>query len=123
MFLFGHVPLVGAYACAAGAVPGAAGLLGCLLLLGVYYAATDGVLAAAAAAGAPADLRGSGLALAQTAVAAGRFVAALGFGAAWMWVGYRSARSAAPPSPWCSSCRSAALLLREGPRPTVGTTR
>lgn len=91
VFLAGHVPLVGAYACAAGAVPGMPGLIGCLLLLGTYYAATDGVLAAAAAAAVPADLRGSGLALAQTAVAAGRFVAALAFGAAWVWVGYRTA--------------------------------
>jgi hypothetical protein len=122
VFLLGHVPLVGAYACAAGALPGTAGLLGCLLLLGAYYAATDGVLAAAAAAAVPADLRGSGLALAQTAVAAGRLLAALGFGAAWVWVGSRTALSGAAVA-LAFALPVAALLLRGGPRANAGTVR
>ena len=51
--------------------------------LGTYYAATDGVLAALAATLTPPELRGSGIALVQTAVASGRLASALLFGLAW----------------------------------------
>lgn len=87
VFLAGHVVLVAAYACAAGAAPGAATVIGCLGLLGVYYAATDGVLSALTSALLPETTRSTGLATVQTAVAAGRFVAALGFGALWTLTG------------------------------------
>ncbi len=116
VFVGGHVLLAAAYVCAAGAVPGTAGLFACLGLLGAYYAATDGVLAAAAAAAVPAALRGSGLALAQTAVAGGRFVAALAFGAAWMWVGYSTALASAALA-LALVLPVAVLLLRPGRTP------
>jgi MFS family permease len=51
--------------------------------LGVYYAATDGVLAAVAATLTGPELRGSGIALVQTAVAAGRLLSAVLFGLLW----------------------------------------
>lgn len=83
VFVAGHLALGLAYLAAAGPPGGAIGLCACLLLLGAYYAATDGVLAAAAASLTPPQLRGSGIALAQTAVALGRLVAAVAFGLAW----------------------------------------
>jgi MFS family permease len=51
--------------------------------LGFYYAATDGVLAAVAASVTDARLRASGIALVQTAVAAGRLFSAILFGLLW----------------------------------------
>ncbi|MEU9303793.1 MFS transporter [Streptomyces sp. NPDC048269] len=62
-----------------------------LLLHGGFYAATDGVLMAAAAAAVPGEHRGGGLALVQTGQALARFAAALGFGAAWTFWGPRPA--------------------------------
>jgi len=87
VFLAGHVALIVAYLLAGGLASGSATVLACLACLGVYYAATDGVLAAATAAVVPAHLHGSGLALAQTTTSAGRLIAALAFGAAWTWLG------------------------------------
>jgi hypothetical protein len=54
-----------------------------LLLLGAYYAATDGVVVAAACAMVPAAQRGNGLALITTAISAARLVASVAFG--WLW--------------------------------------
>jgi MFS family permease len=87
VFVTGHVLLMLAYLLAGGTMSGPITVLACLACLGAYYAATDGVLAAATAALVPQQLWGSGLALAQTTVAAGRFLAAIGFGAAWTWAG------------------------------------
>jgi MFS family permease len=81
----GHVLLVGAYLCAAGPVSGVGATIACLLLLGAFYAATDGVLAAATAQLVPAGLRGSAIATTQSVVALSRLLAALGFG--WLWFG------------------------------------
>ncbi|MGW1888745.1 MFS transporter [Streptomyces sp. NPDC002004] len=66
-----------------------------LLLHGGFYAATDGVLMAAASDGVPAELRSSGLALVQTGQALARFVCSLAFGAAWTAWGDRTALTVA----------------------------
>lgn len=56
------------------------------MLLGLFYAATDGVLMAAAGAVLPAELRTTGLAVLQTAQALARFAGSVLFGAAWtLW--------------------------------------
>lgn len=55
----------------------------CLFLFGLYYAATEGVLAAMASALVPAELRTSGLALLATLISCGKFAASLLFG--WLW--------------------------------------
>jgi MFS family permease len=83
----GHVFLVGAYLCAAG--PAGSLVVGacCLLLLGAFYASTDGVLAAAAASVVRPQVRGSAIATAQSAVAVTRLAAAVAFGWAWTVVG------------------------------------
>ncbi|WP_428934464.1 MFS transporter [Streptomyces sp. ACT015] len=62
-----------------------------LALHGTFYAATDGVLMAAASERVPRALRSSGLALVQTGQALARFACSLAFGAAWTWWGDRTA--------------------------------
>jgi MFS family permease len=81
----GHVALLLTYLAVADTGPlGGATLLTTVLAgLGIYYAATDGVLAAIAASLVEARLRASGIALVQTAVAAGRLFAAILFGLLW----------------------------------------
>ncbi|MBO0797662.1 MAG: MFS transporter [Blastocatellia bacterium] len=62
---------------------GPAAQASCLLLLGLYYAGTEGVLMAMASAVIPAELRTSGLAILVTAVALGKMVSSFLFG--WLW--------------------------------------
>ncbi|MEU1732153.1 MFS transporter [Streptosporangium sp. NPDC020145] len=62
---------------------GVAGAVLCLAFLGAYYAATDGVLPAAAAPMLPAGLTATGISVVQTAVAGGRALGAVAFGAIW----------------------------------------
>src|SRR5262249_42642961 len=69
VFLGGHVLLLGAYLLLRGPLAGAA-LLACVLTLhGAFYAATDGVLMAAAGPLLPGPVRASGMAVLQTAQA------------------------------------------------------
>jgi MFS family permease len=61
--------------------------LGLLLLLGLYYAATDGVLAALASAILPEQWRTTGLAIMTTGTGVARLLASLGYGALWTYMG------------------------------------
>ena len=79
----GHGALLACYLLAALPVGGAGATLGVLLLLGVFYAATDGVLPALISRLVSAEARGSGIAAAQTVVAVARFAASLLFGLLW----------------------------------------
>ena len=58
-----------------------------LILLGSFYAATDGVLMAVASLKLDPALRTSGLAALTTATGLARFVASVVFGALWSWLG------------------------------------
>jgi MFS family permease len=62
-----------------------------LILLGAYYAMTDGVLAALASSLLPENVRGSGLGVLSTATGAGRLVASVLFGVIWTAVGLHAA--------------------------------
>jgi hypothetical protein len=66
-------------------------VIACLALLGGYYAATDGVLAAVAAGTLPRDLYGSGLALLATGTNVGRLLSSLLFGLLWSSLGQDAA--------------------------------
>lgn len=81
----GHLSLLGAYVVLlmGNSLPDAVLLVGVLALLGVYYAATDGVLPAIAATLCPPAVRGSGIAVLQTAVAGGRLLSSVLFGLLW----------------------------------------
>ncbi|WP_314246649.1 MFS transporter [Streptomyces kutzneri] len=87
VFLGGHVLLLGACLLLLAPLPAAALLVaGVLVPLGLFYAATDGVLMAAAGPLLPAELRTTGLAVLQTAQALARFAGSLLFGSAWtLW--------------------------------------
>ncbi|MFI9234924.1 MFS transporter [Streptomyces sp. NPDC053079] len=111
LFLCGHLALLGAYGLLVaplGDSPALAALV--LALHGTFYAATDGVLAAATADSVPAPVRGSGLAVVQTGQAAARFVCSIGFGAAWTAWGDRTALGAAAAGLLVSAAVSARLL-------------
>lgn len=83
VFVGGHLLLLGCYLITAGRPSGLLVVAGILALLGIYYAATDGVLSALAAQCAPEHSRASRIAGAQTVVAAARFGASVGFGLLW----------------------------------------
>jgi MFS family permease len=87
----GHLLLVGAYLCAALPRGGVPLTITCLVLLGSFYAATDGVLAALVSTVVPAAVRASGIATAQTVVAAARFASSLLFGLLWTGLGRATA--------------------------------
>lgn len=87
VFVFGHVGLLAAYLVAALPMQDIAATLLCLLFLGAFYAATDGVLAALAAQLTNPATHGTGIAAAQTVVAISRFVSAAGFGVLWYTLG------------------------------------
>lgn len=93
-FMGGYVLLLGVYALLLVVSIGTVGVIAVLLLLGAYYAATDGVLAAMASVHLPETLRGSGLALIGTATSTARLFASLAFGALWTWAGIEAAVTA-----------------------------
>lgn len=80
VFLGGHVLLLVVYVLMLG--PGAGYPLAAAALVchGLFYAATDGVLSATVGGLVPEHLRGSGLAVVQTAQALSRLVSSIGFG-------------------------------------------
>jgi MFS family permease len=86
--------------------------LTCVFGLGLYYAATEGVLQAIASSIIPPDLRATGLAALATAVAVAKMAASLLFG--WVWQ-VRGATSAVAAFGICLAgalALSAALLWR-----------
>ncbi len=95
VFLAGHGALLLAYALLLTSWYGTALPYLVLALHGGFYAATDGVLMAAASQGVPEALRSSGLAVVQTGQALARFACSLLFGAAWTVWGDRAALAGA----------------------------
>lgn len=93
VLVLGHLALVGAYLCSVLPTSTAAATVGTLLLLGTFYAATDGVMAAVAGRLVPVQARSSGIAAAQTVVALTRMLASAGFGVLWLLLGPAAAMS------------------------------
>ncbi|MEU4393948.1 MFS transporter [Kribbella sp. NPDC023855] len=86
LFLAGHASLVLALVLLCGPVKSPWLAVAALGLHGAFYAATDGVLPAAAGPLLPVHLRASGLALLQTGQALARMVSAVLVGLAWtLW--------------------------------------
>jgi MFS family permease len=112
VFLIGHVALLAVYALTASRVGGAPlAVVLVLLLLGSFYAATDGVLSALATQTVPDESRASGIAAAQTVVALTRFGCSIGFGLLWQLVG-RDAALWVMVTALALSLVAAAILLR-----------
>ncbi|GAA2719005.1 MULTISPECIES: MFS transporter [Streptomyces] len=112
LFVCGHLALLTAYAVLLLAPPGASPVTVCcvLVLHGGFYAATDGVLAAATADAVPRQARGSGLAVVQTGQALARFACSIAFGAAWTAWGERTALTAGAAGLCAATVLSARLL-------------
>ena len=87
VLVLGHLALVGAYLCSVLPTSPVAATVGTLVLLGTFYAATDGVIAAVAGRLVPVQARSSGIAAAQTVVALARMLASAGFGLLWLLLG------------------------------------
>ncbi|WP_239405141.1 MFS transporter [Frankia sp. Cj3] len=95
VFLGGFGALLGVYVTLLSPLRGMTALLCCLGFLGLYYAATDGVLSALTSAALPAGARTTGLALVQTGVSLGQLAASAAFGALWTVAGVETALTAA----------------------------
>jgi MFS family permease len=91
VFLAGHLALLGVYLVLRFADLGTGAVLCTLLLFGLYYASTDGVLMALASPTIPERLRTSGFALITTGTATTRFMSSVAFGAIWVAWGPRVA--------------------------------
>lgn len=90
-FVIGHILLLAAYVSATLPITGAAITILCLVLLGGFYAATDGILSVLATQFTTPDTRATSIAAAQTVVALTRFISAAGFGILWFAIGRDSA--------------------------------
>ncbi len=66
-------------------------LIVCLVALGAYFAATEGVMTALAGAVLPEKLQASGIGILITVVSIGQFLSSLAFGALWFAIGLQSA--------------------------------
>ncbi|MFD7653408.1 MFS transporter [Actinosynnema sp. NPDC059797] len=95
VFLAGHVLLLGVYAMLLVPGTGYVGAGVALLLHGLFYAATDGVLSARVSALAPETLRASGLAVVQTGQALARFASSVAFGFLLQYAAFGTAVAAA----------------------------
>ncbi|KQR12446.1 MFS transporter [Cellulomonas sp. Leaf334] len=87
VFVWGHAALVVAYVCAGVATASAVTTVAALLLLGLFYAATDGVLAALVGRRAAPNVRAAAIGTAQTVVAVARMASSALFGLLWFTVG------------------------------------
>ncbi|WP_079406444.1 MFS transporter [Streptomyces sp. 3211] len=116
-FLTGHAALLGAYVLLLAPVSPPT-VVGVLALLGVFYAATDGVLMALAAPALPAAGRAGGLAVLQTGQALARLLGAAGFGAAWTLWGARPALWAAALALAGALAAASRLMPVDAPAPS-----
>jgi MFS family permease len=117
VFLGGYAALLAAYALIGTSWSGPGALCTVLLLYGVFYAATDGVLMAVAAPLLPPELRTTGLALIQTGHALAYLLSSALFGLAWQLWNATGAIHATAAAAALTLTASALLLLRIRPTP------
>lgn len=110
LFLAAHAVLLLGYGLVLAPVHGIPVLVAVLVLHGAFYAATDGVLAAATAGAVPAEHLGAGQALVGTGQALARFACSLAFGAAWGLWGSRTALAVTAAALAVSAVIAAAVL-------------
>ncbi|MFB7353864.1 MFS transporter [Streptomyces gardneri] len=114
-FLYGHGALLLAYGLLLAPVTDVLLLGGVLVLIGTFYAATDGVLMALTGPFLAEGRQAGGLALVQTAQALARLGAAVAFGAVWTASGPRAALVAAVLALAAALCCAGRLLPTSGP--------
>lgn len=91
VLLSGYALLLGVYAALLAPLDGPLLVALTLALMGAYYAATDGVLAAFGSALVPDAVRGSGLALLNTTTGLAKLLSSVAFGLLWTLAGTRTA--------------------------------
>jgi hypothetical protein len=91
VLLGGYALLLGVYGALLAPLGGPLLVALALLLMGAYYAATDGVLAAFGSAIVPDAVRGSGLALLNTTTGVSKLLSSVAFGALWTLTGTTTA--------------------------------
>jgi MFS family permease len=94
VFVAGYTLLLAVYTVLLLPGLGSVALVGCILLFGAYYAATDGVLMAFASGMLPAEVRTTGLAVLTAATGLGTLAASVIFGGLWTIWGPESAVTA-----------------------------
>ena len=109
-FVAGYLPLLAAYGLLLAPAGPALEIPAYLALLGLYYAATDGVLMALASVTLPPSLRGSGLALLVTSTSLGRLTASILFGMLWTWYDVETALAVFAAGLFVSMLLAAAAL-------------
>ncbi|MFD5406692.1 MFS transporter [Streptomyces griseorubiginosus] len=123
LFLAGHGVLLLGYVLVLCPWHGVPAVLAVLVLHGTFYAATDGVLAAATASVVPDRHQGAGQALVGTGQALARFVCSLAFGAVWsLWDG-RTALAVTAAGLAVSTVVAAFVLRTVDETPTTATTQ
>ncbi|WP_329624095.1 MFS transporter [Streptomyces sp. NBC_01255] len=116
-FLYGHGALLLAYGLLLAPVPDVLLVGGVLVLIGTFYAATDGVLMALTGPFLTEGRQAGGLALVQTAQALARLGAAVAFGAVWTASGPEAALVAALLALAAALCCAARVLPAASPVP------
>jgi MFS family permease len=91
VFAFGYAILLGLYVVLLSGASSDLLLPATLVGLGIFYASTDGVLAALGSAAVPEAVRGTGLAALGTATGLAQFAASIAFGALWATAGVHTA--------------------------------
>jgi MFS family permease len=92
----------------------------CLLGLGGYFAATEGVFAALAGAILPEELQASGLGMLTTVISIGNLVSSVAFGALWLALGLRGAVLVFAVALALAIATAVPLLLRSQRAPVHG---
>jgi MFS family permease len=91
VLLGGQALLLVVYAALLSSSLGYFGLVICLVALGGYFAATEGVMTAIAGAILPEELQASGIGILITVISLGRLVSSVAFGALWLAAGLEDA--------------------------------
>jgi MFS family permease len=112
VMLGGYIALAGVYVLLFGPLGGWPMLALTLLLHGIFYAATDGVLMALAGPVLPERLRTTGIAVIQTGQALCYLVSSVLFGLAWQFWGAAAACQAAAAGVVVTIAMSAVVLRR-----------
>jgi MFS family permease len=95
-------------------------LILCLVCLGGYFAATEGVMTALAGALLPEKLQASGIGILITVVSLGRLLSSVAFGALWFTIGLQSAVLIFAAALLTAIAVAAPLLLRAQRAPAHG---
>jgi hypothetical protein len=87
-------------------------LILCLVALGGYFAATEGVITALAGAVLPEKLQASGIGILITVISVGRLLSSLAFGALWFALGLEDAVLIFAGALFVAMAVAAPLLMR-----------